>query len=169
MTATSGQKSNRALLGVLNEVPNGVSNGHKTYPCSSHLLLYSANTQKSLKILMEQYDEYKNKHADSLTDIAYTLALRREHLPYRTFGIANSEPSQVFSAIVKAPAAAANVIMAFSGQGAQWARMGAELILEDADFGADIEKMDNVLQGLSRPPDWKIKGKNSFLAISDSG
>ena len=48
--------------------------------------------------------------------------------------------------------------MIFSGQGAQWAQMGNEMIHGNPEFRADIEKMDSILQGLKYPPSWTIMG-----------
>ena len=50
--------------------------------------------------------------------------------------------------------------MTFSGQGAQWAKMGADLCLEDPKFGRDIEDMSLVLQRLRHPPDWELKSND---------
>lgn len=47
------------------------------------------------------------------------------------------------------------VIMIFSGQGAQWAGMGREL-LTDRQFLKDIARMDTILHGLKHPPAWTI-------------
>lgn len=48
--------------------------------------------------------------------------------------------------------------MIFSGQGAQWAGMGKEMIQGDPEFRADIETMDSILRGLKCPPSWTIIG-----------
>jgi acyl transferase domain-containing protein len=49
--------------------------------------------------------------------------------------------------------------MIFSGQGAQWPEMGKDLIQIDPRFREDIRAMDDILQSLNYPPDWKIDGK----------
>ncbi|KAM4065795.1 acyl transferase domain-containing protein [Hirsutella rhossiliensis] len=78
---------------------------------TTHLLLFSANTPASLKAMGKKYEAFLNKTLELLPDVAYTLANRREHLPHRAF--ANYETS---------------LTMVFTGQGAQWARMGYELL-----------------------------------------
>jgi acyl transferase domain-containing protein len=93
-------------------------------------------------------------------DIAHTLALHREHLPWRTFAITNGAESPEFSAPAKAPSATPRLNFVFSGQGAQWAGMGAKLI---ADFPAvrdDFEKMEQALSNLDAEikPSWKLRG-----------
>ena len=62
------------------------------------------------------------------------------------------------SAAVKTVGEAPSLLMIFSGQGAQWARMGKEMIHGNREFRADIEKMDSILQALKCPPSWTIMG-----------
>ena len=47
--------------------------------------------------------------------------------------------------------------MVFSGQGAQWAGMGADLIQRDSAWRDDIRSMDKVLGSLIQPPEWTIE------------
>lgn len=58
------------------------------------------------------------------------------------------------------------VTMVFSGQGAQWAGMGRELILSDKRFREDIEVMDSILQSLNDPPTWSILGLSHRLSVN---
>ena len=110
---------------------------------------------------MEQYHEYNQNHPDRLSDVAYTLALRREHLTYRAYAISGHGASHVVSPSVRVPGTTPEAVMTFSGQGAQWAKMGADLCLEDLEFGRDMEDMSLVLQKLRHPPDWELKGNGS--------
>ena len=110
---------------------------------------------------MEQYHDYNQNHPEMLSGVAYTLALRREHLTYRAYAISGHEASHVISPSVRVPGTTPEIVMTFSGQGAQWARMGADLCLEDLEFDRDIADMDNVLQRLRHPPDWRLKGNRS--------
>jgi acyl transferase domain-containing protein len=54
----------------------------------------------------------------------------------------------------EAPAQSLKVVMVFTGQGAQWPQMGADLIIQDPDFKADIAIMNDVLQRLKNPAAW---------------
>ncbi|KAF2832649.1 KR domain-containing protein, partial [Ophiobolus disseminans] len=128
------------------------------------LLLYSANTQASLQRQIENITTYHDAHSThSTTDLAYTLGLRREHLLHRAFAVVprrgrGSTPLGSPSAAVKAPAASLNkLVMVFSGQGAQWAGMGADLIQRDVAWRDDIRSMDSVLNSLIHPPEWSIE------------
>lgn len=46
----------------------------------------------------------------------------------------------------------------FTGQGAQWAGMGKELLQDFVDFHADIKAMDSALAQLPDGPPWTIEG-----------
>lgn len=53
------------------------------------LLLYTANSSKSLERMIENNKVWVEKNPDKVPDLAYTLGVRREHLPYRAFAIAS--------------------------------------------------------------------------------
>ncbi|KAI0835035.1 hypothetical protein F5Y06DRAFT_142856 [Hypoxylon sp. FL0890] len=126
-------------------------------PNSPQLLLYSANTPESLSKLAENFESYLSKHSERIADVAYTLATRREHLPYRTFVVADRDH-------VGRPAPAVAVqqdlktIMVFTGQGAQWPTMGRDLFRENSRFRSSIKTLDKYLAMLGdEGPAWKIE------------
>ena len=126
---------------------------------SYSLLVFSTNTQESLRRHLANYHEYINAYPGKLTDIAYTLALRREHLPYRSFLVASDSLVLSAASIIKVPAKTPDVILAFNGQGAQWPEMGRALIQRNYMFREDIKGMDRILQTLRHPPKWTIECK----------
>lgn len=142
---------------------SSVSNGVALPPIEDSrpkLLVASANRASSAKEGAQNHTQYLAAHPEKLNDIAHTLALHREHLPWRTFAITNGAESPEFSAPAKAPSATPRLNFVFSGQGAQWAGMGAKLI---ADFPAvrdDFEKMEQALSNLDAEvkPSWKLRG-----------
>lgn len=78
---------------------------------------------------------------------------------HRTFCIVGDDAAMGNSAaIAKVPTATPDLVMIFSGQGAQWPTMGRELILTDSEFRRDIAAMDTILQSLQYPPTWSIEG-----------
>lgn len=130
------------------------------------LLVFSANTQTSLQQLVTNYSTYLKKNPDHIADLSYTLAIRREKLPFRTFSVAKKDSEMVSSSILKLPVTPPSIAMVFSGQGAQWAQMGCELMRVDKNFQADILDMDNVLQSLLHPPQWSIEGEiHCFISL----
>lgn len=66
------------------------------------------------------------------------------------------------SGTVKSPPGPSDrqVAMIFSGQGAQWAGMGKELLQNNTGFRQDVEAMDRILQNLKHPPSWTIMCKS---------
>ena len=131
-----------------------IQNG--TSPPKPELLLFSANTPASLNEQIRRHLDWLHLNQESCTDMAYTRAMHREHLPHRAFAILDQSDFIETASGSKAPPVAPEVIMIFSGQGSQWPEMGKELILNDPSFRNDIMKMDQVLKTLSRPPHWNM-------------
>ena len=91
----------------------------------------------------------------TLPDLAYTLARRRAHRPVRTAVVARSRPEltaalrdvaegdRLFDAAVghddRGP------VWVFSGQGSQWAQMGAELLRTEPEFAAAVARMEPLI------------------------
>ncbi|KAH8592110.1 putative polyketide synthase [Bisporella sp. PMI_857] len=120
------------------------------------LLLFSANHATALKRAEENYERYLEDHPDRLQDLAYTLAQRREHLKIRSFCVTDGTVPFTTSSQTKsqAPIEAAFV---FTGQGAQWPRMGRDLMADCPPFLASIRAMDEVLQSLKHAPPWSLE------------
>jgi acyl transferase domain-containing protein len=53
---------------------------------------------------------------------------------------------------------AAPVVWVFTGQGAQWAQMGKEIIQEHPLVSRRIDELDAILARLPEPPLWTIRG-----------
>ncbi|KAL8749595.1 MAG: hypothetical protein Q9199_007590 [Rusavskia elegans] len=98
-----------------------------------------------------------------LLDLSYTLAKRRSNLQSKGFVVAtgatldsvlaNSAESFSFAENKKRP----TIGFAFTGQGAQWARMGVELMNYYPSFMRTIRKLDRALQDLPEAPEWTIE------------
>ncbi|KAI1460402.1 fatty acid synthase S-acetyltransferase [Annulohypoxylon moriforme] len=114
-------------------------------PATPQLLLYSANTSKSLTRAVENYKQWVESNPEKVADLAYTLALRREHLQHRTFAIANNGVVENAAPPTKA-ASKPNIVMVFTGQGAQWPLMGKELLQNNETFKSTIKILDQHLK-----------------------
>ncbi|GAB0137267.1 t1pks [Epichloe bromicola] len=104
------------------------------------LFLFSGKDQTGAKRVFEgfatwlQGGDSDDKHDTAgLDDLAYTLALRRSHMEHRTFALASSIPelskrlTKGFPAATRSQRHGDNLVMVFTGQGAQWPAMGREL------------------------------------------
>lgn len=126
-------------------------------PTTPQLLLYSANSAKSLTKMIAIYKDWVEKHPEKVGDLAYTLALRREHLPHRTFTIVNNGIVENASPPTKS-SQKLNVVMVFTGQGAQWPLMGKELLQSNETFRSSIRSLDQHLKtALGDAPPYSIE------------
>ena len=130
-------------------------------PDTPQLLLFSANSNDSLKNMTENYQAFLEKNPDKLGDVAYTLAHGREQFAYRAFRVASPGRAGTLSAIVKAPVGARqkapNLVMVFTGQGAQWPQMGKELIRSHPVFRTTIRCLDQHLKRAVPEAQWTIE------------
>ncbi|KAL4875728.1 putative polyketide synthase [Aspergillus karnatakaensis] len=124
---------------------------------SANLLLVSASSATSLEKRMAETETYVTENPDRVNDLAYTLALRRRHLPYKGVLVLKSDGNTPTTRVVNRPASSPSVTFVFNGQGAQWAGMGKELFHSLPVFKEGIRQMDRVLQGLKPGPDWLIE------------
>jgi acyl transferase domain-containing protein len=78
-------------------------------------------------------------------------------MAYRAFGVkSNGTPVQTSSSVKSKRIA--QLVFIFTGQGAQWAQMGKELIRDFPSFSQDLERMQDVLARVPHPPSWRILG-----------
>ena len=123
------------------------------------LLVLSASSPASLETMIEKYRAYLSNHAEAIEDLAFTLANKREHFAYRAFVVASREQPGSASPIAK-PVPTPNVIMVFTGQGAQWPQMGRDLLRCNAVFRASIKGPDQHLKSLGAAgPTWTIEAE----------
>ena len=107
----------------------------------------------ALSAVAEQYD---------LLDLAYTLSARRSKFFQRAFAVADADtPSSALDEAVmtfgKSSATAQSVGFVFTGQGAQWAGMGAQLFAEYESYRQTIRYLDSIIQKVPEPPSWTIE------------
>ncbi|KAI1339726.1 hypothetical protein F5Y15DRAFT_423599 [Xylariaceae sp. FL0016] len=177
----SAKVTHRATNGSTNDSTNGHINGngslngngssgengeahrdHSTEVLSRKLFIlpFSAHDERTLQA---NYDSLASSYRNwNLSDIAFTLSARRSSFQQRSFIIAD-DASDLLEAMPKAnkvPAAATPTIgFIFTGQGAQWPRMGLSLIDEFPSCLATIRRLDKYIdeidEGLGRS--WSIE------------
>ncbi|KAL0766533.1 hypothetical protein CaCOL14_010978 [Colletotrichum acutatum] len=97
------------------------------------LLLFSAGHEESLKTTVHKYQEFLRASPAKLEDLSYTLMHRRSHLAYRTFAVVTDDCDQLAFTLPPTPSFRPSsqidgIAFLFTGQGAQWARMGLHLM-----------------------------------------
>ncbi|GAB1213228.1 hypothetical protein ATERTT37_002377 [Aspergillus terreus] len=125
------------------------------------LLPFSAHDKPTLKRNIEAHGAVVQQY--NLLDLSYTLANCRTRFPSRAFVVTTNAQKEatfgdnlqqfVFANKNKAEALA----FVFTGQGAQWARMGAELMTYYPCFLQSIKRMDTVLEELEDAPEWTLE------------
>lgn len=139
---------------------------------SATLLLFSASNEESLKKAVRGYQTIIQANPLKLEALAHTLTHRRSHLAYRTFAVVagesgNMAPEFPPASTFRPKSESKDITFVFTGQGAQWARMGSHLMKASKEFLQDIREMDAALKCLPREhqPAWEISRKSAILMV----
>ena len=133
--------------------------------------VFTASSDGALSATLKAHAEYLQARPDiNLRDVAYTLHSRRSILPKRAVlsatsleslcdklhSEANSESKQDVS--TRSPPTKPRILGIFTGQGAQWARMGAELVETSPAARKILEDLEHSLMTLPPldRPSWSI-------------
>ena len=145
---------------VVEQAPIVVPDGDQTTtpPAEGPLVFpLSSTSADALRQTAARLADWVDAHADEVTgsDLGYTLARRRAHRPVRTSVTANDLPEltaalrEIAAAdIPYEPAAGRDdlgPVWLFSGQGSQWAAMGAELLAGEPVFAATIARVEPLI------------------------
>jgi polyketide synthase 5 len=120
------------------------------------LFALSSTSADELRRTAGRLADWVQAHEDvALPDLAYTLARRRARRPVRTAVIASSRPKLTDAlrevAEGETPYQAAvgrddrGPVWVFSGQGSQWARMGADLLATEPIFAATVAQAEPLI------------------------
>ncbi|KAH6645401.1 hypothetical protein BKA67DRAFT_664483 [Truncatella angustata] len=128
----------------------------------THLLVWSAHDEGAMARTIQNYERYYAQGLPysiaDLSCLAYTLAARRTLMTWRAFAVigeSKNSPSNKVAAKPR-PIRASNRVslaMVFTGQGAQYARMGLELLSYPA-FDDTLRQADSTLKDLGC--EWSI-------------
>ena len=119
------------------------------FPLSSTSADELRHTAGRLADWVQEHDEVP------LPDLAYTLARRRVHRPVRTAVIASSRPelTEALRGVADSDTPYEDAVgrddrgpvWVFSGQGSQWAQMGAELLATEPVFAATVAQAEPLI------------------------
>ncbi|KUJ19541.1 reducing type I polyketide synthase [Mollisia scopiformis] len=127
---------------------------------SAKLLVWSAADEDGIHRLAAEYGQYlcnldKKDEVKFLSDLAFTLNIRRSSLPWKSFTVADSvsklEKSlleDTLSQPIRSPTQKPTLGFVFTGQGAQWWAMGRELSIYPA-FRASLRDSEEHLQQIN--------------------
>ncbi|KAK7707672.1 Type I Iterative PKS [Diaporthe eres] len=156
-----------SYLGV--EIQTTLDSPRRSDQSGMIVLPVSAASSRSLATRLSQVRKVVEAgDTDTLRTLAYTLGERASNLntrsviyarcePYKSPEVLNlnAEPEIVGTIGVTLP-----VAMVFTGQGAQYANMGKDLLLENEVFRRSIRSLDNSLRALLPPghvPGWTLE------------
>ncbi|KAK0130497.1 hypothetical protein ONS96_001016 [Cadophora gregata f. sp. sojae] len=121
------------------------------------LLVFSAKHPQALTRMIADHQSFHISNPDSLADMSYSLAMKREVLSHCAFCVTDGEDSWEPSVMhQRSERQAPQLAFAFTGQGAQWAQMGAKLLTNVEVFRKSIEELDTLLSTVPEPPAWKL-------------
>lgn len=138
--------------------------------------VFSAASEQALRAMLASYTTYIRGNPDlNLQDLSYTLYAKRSALPIRAAFSATSaqslalkikerleaaqkEEGKSILVGVRTSTSSPSILGVFTGQGAQWATMGRELVLNSSYVRNIVEDQDMMLQNLPEfdRPTWSI-------------
>ncbi|KAL2865305.1 type I polyketide synthase [Aspergillus lucknowensis] len=122
------------------------SNGIKKAFFSPRLLIWTAADENATQRLTQAYTSFFNDtiplSQDRLNRLAYTLSNRRGRMLWRNFAVSRGDKAILPAKAVRS-ATGVGLAFVFTGQAAQYAQMGLEL-LEYPVFATTIERIDAI-------------------------
>jgi acyl transferase domain-containing protein/acyl carrier protein len=149
---------------ALAQAPESATGSPESVATGPQLFALSATSPEALRATAHKLAGWVESRTDSLSlpDLAYTLARRRAHRPVRTMVAAASLPELVeglrevadgsSNTALYEPAVGQGdrgPVWVFSGQGSQWAAMGAQLLAGEPVFAETVAALEPVISAES--------------------
>lgn len=134
----------------------------KTNPTQFRVLPFSAASDISLQAQVCGIAQRLSDGEDyAFEDLCHTLANRRSRLSHKGYVLTSEALNKgdfTCGKIVTPEKAipCLPIALVFTGQGAQWAQMGKELIEQSAIFRGTIHELDSILAALPEAPSWSL-------------
>ncbi|KAI0101308.1 putative polyketide synthase [Nemania sp. FL0031] len=130
--------------GDKNILPQNASGTNST----PKVLVWSAKNEEALKRTTKNYAAYMESSTPNLDQIAYTLAVKRNRLTWRSFAVLKADTPGLPPKLPSIRSSRdVGLAFIFTGQGAQYAGMGLELLTYPA-FRSTLETANAVFQAL---------------------
>ncbi|KAI0405747.1 hypothetical protein F4802DRAFT_561870 [Xylaria palmicola] len=127
----------------------------------SRLLVWTAPNEKSLERVIRGYENYYEERIfgcqTSLDQLSFTMATRRSHLLWRTFAVVGEKTAEggvveeniprLLTAKPLRASSAVKLAFVFTGQGAQYTKMGIELT-QYSNFKQTLQRIDSIFASL---------------------
>lgn len=140
---------------LLSDEQDGAAVGDTT----RRLFVFSANDEVSLRGYVKECIRHLANPAVNVdpADLEYTLAHRRTRHFFRAYAVTDGgsrfkEGDVLYRKLGERP----RIGFVFTGQGAQWPRMGRQLLDEFPAARSAVELLDAALQSLPEPPPWSL-------------
>lgn len=191
-TAVANATVNGNSNGIINGNVNGSANENHGTTSTPQLLIWSAADESATRRMLQAYGQYYSSriagHPHKLSQLAYTLAARRSILPWRSFAVVEEsdsipgpedkdegfhESGRTLSTEkpLRVHSGKADVAFVFTGQGAQYAGMGLELMRYPV-FSHSLRRSDEVFESLgcgwSLFGELMLKPPRAYIASSPS-
>ncbi len=127
------------------------------------LLIWTAGDEKALDRVVLGYNEFcrslSRVHGRNLDLLAYTLAQRRTLMPWRSYAVVErfhgTDSLLSTSKAVRASSSPSDIAAVFTGQGAQYVKMGLDLMHYE-NFQVTLQQIDETYKSLGSP--WSLFG-----------
>ncbi|ATY64651.1 Beta-ketoacyl synthase [Cordyceps militaris] len=169
-----GTNAHAIIEAYVPEAPKALTQAASPAVANPLALTFSATSEKSLTALMANYLEYLTENSEvDIGKLAWTLHDRRSTFTYRSSVAAQTQDELVSklqksvedqqsgssSSVTRGGSAKKNLLGVFTGQGAQWATMGRDLISSSKFAENIIDTLEKSLDDLpeSDRPSWSLK------------
>ncbi|MCG3148783.1 MAG: D-alanine--poly(phosphoribitol) ligase subunit 1 [Verrucomicrobiae bacterium] len=126
---------------ILEEAPASAAVPAESGP---QVFVFSARTPAALNKVVANFREHLRAHPEiSLADAAFTLQMGRRHLDTRFAVVDDVLSAPVTASVATVPP---KIVFMFTGQGAQYAGMGAELYREEREFARVVDECRESIQ-----------------------